>query len=199
MVVQVMGTETSRKARAAFLALAAAIAGGCSGSSHPPASRSTPFSWLRPATRPTGWSTVTIHSGGSIPFPPSWKRIPGDRGTATAALLGGRGAFLGYLNLTPRQGDETLSNWVSFRVEHNAEEGDRHVTTLATTIARQLDNQRWSCVEDTYTTTTGRRYIEFACLVTNSRSGIVVVGASPPTSWPRISPLLERAIDGVRA
>ena len=61
-------------------------------------------------------------------YPPGWRARAGDRGTASAALLDGDGHYLGYLNLTPRQGAETAANWPSFRLRHNAGEGDRDVT-----------------------------------------------------------------------
>ena len=197
--VQAMGTGISRRVGAALLALGALIAGGCGGSSHPNARQAGAFSWLRPAGPPAGWRVVSIPSGASFAIPPTWERISGDRGTATAAQLGDHGAFLGYLNLTPRQGDERLSNFGSFRVGHNAEEGDRGVKMLAATTARRLGDQRYSCVKDSYGTTTGAHYIELACLVTGSRTSVVVVGASPPASWSRVSPVLERAINGVTA
>ena len=187
----------SSRGGAALLALGALIAGGCGGSSHPAAHRANAFSWLRDAGPPAGWRVVSIPGAAAFAIPPTWERIRGDRGTATAALMGHRGAFLGYLNVTPQQGDERLSNFASFRVEHNAEEGDRGVRELAATTAHRAGDQSYSCVKDSYTTTIGARFIEFACLVAGSRTSVVVVGAGSPASWSRVSPLLERAIDGV--
>jgi hypothetical protein len=129
-------------------------------------------------------------------YPPDWNTIAGDRGTATVALRGESG-YLGYLNLTPRQGEETLANWPRFRVDHNREEGDRDVATLATASGRPFGEGRESCVEDSYVTTTGPRYIEIACLAVGRRAGVVVVGASPPQAWKRVSPELERAISSL--
>jgi hypothetical protein len=54
-------------------------------------------------------------------------------------------------------------------------------------------------VEDTYTTATGARYVELACLIAGRRTSVVIVGASPPSDWARVEPLLERAITSVVA
>jgi hypothetical protein len=102
------------------------------------------------------------------------------------------------LNLTPRQGQETLGDWSAFRVEHNGEEQEHAVRSLAAVSKRGFRRGEVSCVQDAYTTGTGTRYVEVACLVQGRKNTVVVVGATPPNDWPRISPLLERAIAGVR-
>jgi hypothetical protein len=156
------------------------------------------FSWLHPQAPPPGWRPAAVTSGATLAYPPSWRPQSGDPGTATAATFGADGRFLGYLNLTPRQGAETLSNWSSFRVEHNAEEGDTTVKRLAAAGDLRFLTGRGACVKDAYTTRTGSRYVEIACLVVGSRGGWVVVGAAPPSAWGRESAVLERAIEGVR-
>jgi hypothetical protein len=127
-------------------------------------------------------------------YPPGWRRIAGDPGTVSVALFDRHHEFLGYLNLTPRQGSETLSNWTRFRVEHNSEEGDRDVHTQSAATALRFAKAHGSCVRDAYTGTTGVRYEEFACLVAGQREAEVIVGASRARSWARISPLLETSI-----
>jgi hypothetical protein len=129
-----------------------------------------------------------------MPYPPGWRRISGDAGTATAVLFDRDHRFLGYLNITPRQSNETLANWGRFRVEHNSEEHDRGITTLAAASELRFRTGRGACIRDAYTTSAGTRYIELACLVVGSKASTVIVGASPPRSWGRISPTLERAI-----
>jgi hypothetical protein len=114
-------------------------------------------------------------------------------------LLGSGGRFLGYLNVTPRQGDETLSDWPSFRVEHNRDEGDHGVRRLAAAIGLHFLTGRGSCVKDSYATRTGARFVEIACLVTGPRTTSVIVGAAPPSAWARESGAIERAIAGVRS
>jgi hypothetical protein len=132
-----------------------------------------------------------------MPYPAGWKRLAGDPGTATAALLDGDRHFVGYLNLTPRQSSERLDNWGRFRVAHNAEEGDRNLRTLAVATGLAFRGGRGSCVRDSYTTTVGSHYVELACLIDGPRKSVVVVGATPPSRWARMSPLIEQAIRGV--
>jgi hypothetical protein len=105
--------------------------------------------------------------------------------------------FLGYLNLTPRQGDENLGNWASFRVGHNAQEGDRGVTRLASAGGLRFRTGPGSCVRDSYTTSTGAHFIELACLVRGPTASSVIVGASPPGTWTQMAPLIERSISAL--
>jgi hypothetical protein len=130
-------------------------------------------------------------------YPPRWHKIKGDAGTATAVLQNSHHDFLGYLNLTPRQGHETLANWRFFRVAHNAHEGDRSVKTLAASGRLRFRSGRGTCVRDAYATTTGARFIELACLVTGPKAPSVIVGAAPPHAWGRIAPSIERAISAL--
>lgn len=161
---------------------------GCGSASH------TPFGWLRPAARPAGWSLLRIPSGAAIAYPSSWQRLRGDPGSGTVALRDASGHFLGYLNLTPRQGNEQLATWATFRVDHNREEGDRQVVELGHAGDLRFRSAHGSCVSDRYVTRVGTRYREIACLVVGARAATVVVGAAPPDSWSRLSPALQRAI-----
>jgi hypothetical protein len=157
------------------------------------------FGWFRPSPAPTGWPTAAIQAGAAIRYPPGWERIKSDPGTVSVAALARDHRFIGYLNLTPRQGAETINNWARFRVAHNADEHERHVTKLAAATGLRFGSARGSCIRDAYTTTTGARYIELACLVAGQRASVVVVGAAPPAAWSRTEPLLERAISSVTA
>jgi hypothetical protein len=195
---QVTGTEISRFGRrsCAPLALVAssllgAVACGSSGQ--------RPFAWVTPRPVPKGWNVAQIPTGAQLAYPPGWAKTHGDPGTATAALLGTAGRYIGYLNVTPQQGAEKLAGWAAFRVSRNAEEGDRHVVRLAAATGLHFATGPGSCVKDAYTTTTGARYIELACIVKGPTSTAVIVAATPPGSWARISPLLERAIAAFRA
>ncbi|MBV9799181.1 MAG: hypothetical protein JO039_14130 [Solirubrobacterales bacterium] len=212
-----MGTAISRKGAlglGAALAIAVAVA-GC-GAASTPATRSTSvssgagaaaeppttipsFAWLKPSPAPAGWRVVRIPTGAALPYPPGWQLLAGDRGTATAVLMDSRHRYAGYLNVTPQQGSETLSDWPKFRVGHNADEGDRKVVTLATGSGLRFRMGHGSCVRDAYTTSTGNRYVELACLVAGSRTSAVIVGAAPPHTWAAVSPSIERAIDSFTA
>ena len=168
--------------------LVAAIAG--SGSSAR-GRASDSFAWLRPAGPPTGWKVARSSSGSAFAYPPGWRAIKTDPGTASVALL--RGARIeAYVNATPKQGTETLANWTRFRTGHNRGEGDRTVHVEASTSNAPFRSGRGSCVIDTYRTSKAS-YREIACLVPGARSSAVVVAAAPVGLWGREAPALERA------
>jgi hypothetical protein len=174
---------------AAVAVLIAGVGGGQS--SHRRASG--PFAWLHPAAPPTGWSVARTQAGAKLAYPPGWKPIKTDPGTASAALLGSRGRIDGYLNATPKQGAETLANWSRFRPQHNRGEGDRSVRLVASSNDLTFRSGRGSCVIDNYTTSKAR-YREIACLVSGPRSSAVVVAAAPVELWDRQAATLERAV-----
>ena len=192
-----MGTATSRLLVLAVAVLSAAAAAGCGGGARHTQTASSEvagFTWLNPAPPPATWQTVRIPSGAAVSYPPGWTRIHGDPGTATVALLGSGDQILGYLNITPRQGAETLANYAHLRVDHNGDEGDSAITTLNAVTNHRFGEGHASCVQDSYATRTRARYVELACLLAGPRASVVVVGAAPPQQWPHVSPLLQRAI-----
>jgi hypothetical protein len=215
-----MGMEISRLA-ALGLAVLVTAAAGCGSTTHPGNTKTgggtqtgaggaqtnaggtqtnaAGFAWLSAAVPPSGWQSARIPSGAAFSYPPGWTRVHGDAGTASVALLNSNNQFLGYLNLTPRQGDETLGNWAHFRVAHNADEGDRAVTTQAATTNRGFRGGHISCVQDSYVTGTGARYVELACLLAGQKGNVVMVGAAPPQSWPNVAPLIKQAISSTTA
>ena len=176
----------------AIIALALLGAAACGGS------KQGPFAWLNPRPAPHAWSVASIPTGAEMAYPPGWQRPHSDVGTASAALITSSGRYIGYLNVTPRQGDETLAGWASFRTAHNADEGDRNVTRLASAAGLRFLTGSGSCVKDAYTTSIGARYIETACIVKGSKSTSVIVGTTTPGASAQIAPLLERAISGFR-
>jgi hypothetical protein len=202
---------TSRALALGLVAVGMAIAlGGCGTSDKAPrtaAARSKSssakappgaFAWLRPAAPPQrGWLTVRLSSGAALAYPRGWRKVAGDRGTATAALLDDRGGYLGYLNLTPRQGHETQATWASFRPRHNAAEGERDETLQASARGLRFRTGRGACVRDAYTTAAGTRYVEIACLVHGRRASSVIVGAAPSRDWPAQAPVIEQAISAL--
>jgi hypothetical protein len=125
-------------------------------------------------------------------YPSAWRRIASDPGTVTAARVDADGLIVGYLNATPHQANESLSNWATFRPHHNAHEGDRHVRVLAAR-ARPFRSGRAACVIDTYRTSRAR-YGEIACLVQGARGSTVIVAAATTAAWPREHVQLERAV-----
>jgi hypothetical protein len=173
--------------------------GGCGRSGNAPRTAAAPtFAWLQPTAVPSGWLSKRIAGGTTLSYPRSWRIVHGDPGTATAALLAGDGRYLGYLNLTPRQGAERQTNWASFRPHHNAEEGERGVTLQASATGLRFRRGQGACVQDAYTTVAGTRYIEIACLVGGGRAESVIVGAAPSEDWPAQAPVIERAISALQ-
>ena len=124
--------------------------------------------------------------------------MAGDRGTATAVLTDDRRRIIGYLNATPRQGGETPAKWPSFRVRHNAAEGDRAVRSEASAHGVRFLSGTGSCVRDSYTTVSGARYVELACLVDGTRATTVIVAAAASVESMRLLPVLYRALSAFR-
>jgi hypothetical protein len=81
-----------------------------------------------------------------------------------------------------------------FRARHNMDENNRFVCILSMSALLRFQTGAGACMKDAYTTTSGNRYVELACLIAGRRASTVIVGATPPHTWSRISPLLERAI-----
>jgi hypothetical protein len=189
---------TRTRATAGLVAIAAAAVvlfvgvgvggGGQSGHRH----ASGPFAWLHPAPPPAGWK-VARSSGGALAYPPGWRPIKTDPGTASVALLGAGGRFDAYLNATPKQGPETLANWSRFRQDHNRDEGDRSVRPVAAANDLSFRSGHGSCVIDSYRTSKAA-YREIACLVAGPSSSAVVVAAAPTALWNDQAATLERAV-----
>ena len=178
----------------AVVALAAVLLvalGGCGGSGRGRASG--PFGWLRPASPPSRWSVARTQGGATLAYPPRWTPIKTDPGTASVALLGSGERIDGYLNATPRQGNETLADWSRFRPQHNQGEGDRGVRLVAATNDGRFRSGRGACVIDTYTTSKAS-YREIACLVSGPDSSAVVVAAAPTALWDQQADTLQRAV-----
>jgi hypothetical protein len=197
-------TANSRRAtapRAAALIAAAALAGaaaGCGGAAgHPVATAEAPpqrsFAWLAPAPAPSGWRVQRTPVGATLPSPRSWTALAGDRGSASAALREPTGQYLGYLNLTPRQGAEHAAGWSVFRTAHNRAEGDRDVRLLSVARDVRFRGATGTCVRDSYVTVTRNRFIEVACLVSGAHPS-VLVGAAPPAQWHAQAPVIARAL-----
>ena len=174
---------------AAAVVLFAGIGGGQSSHRH----ASGPFAWLHPAPPPAAWTVARTARGGTLAYPRGWQPIKTDPGTASAALLGRGGRIDAYLNATPKQGKETLTNWSRFRPAHNRDEGDRNVRLVASARDLKFRGGRGSCVIDTYTTSKAT-YREIACLVSGRTSPAVIVAAAPVELWNRHAATLRRAV-----
>jgi len=177
-------------------AVAVAVAGCGAGGG---AGRATPVAFKRAARAdavPAGWGRLRLPSGAVLPYPAGWRRIDGDRGSASAALLNADGTIRYYLNVTPADRDETLSGWTRFRLRHNAAEGDRNVRLITTETGAVLGHRRRACVIDDYATTRSR-YRELACVVVPADGGraTVLVAAGQPKAWAHEQPAFDLAFN----
>lgn len=153
----------------------------------PAVAASGSFAWLA-NTRARAGGPYAV---GALQRPPGWRALRGDPGSVSFAQLHA-GTIVGYLNATPRSGDETIADWTTFRVAHNAQEGDRNEHQRAGVTGLRVGAARVSCVTDDYRTSRSP-YRELACLVSGSRASTVLVGAAPPRDWDREWPTIERA------
>ncbi len=153
------------------------------------------FAWLHPTTPPDGWARVSTPSrAATLFYPPTWTAQPGDPGTVSVALRDAAGAYHGYLNVTPRQGDERLSSWPAFRLGRNRDEGDTQLRALASAAGLRFRHAVGSCVIDDYRSRVGSHpYRELACLVTGRRFTDVFIGATLQGDWSRLGGDIELA------
>jgi hypothetical protein len=149
---------------------------------------------------PASWHLLTLPDRGAVlAVPPSMHRVPGDRGSVSAAKLGHSGAYLLYLNVTPKQGDETLNGWPEFRIDHVAEEEHTTPHLIAASHGVRFLGGTGSCVLDTYVTKVkANHYTEIACYVQGKTSSSVIVGAAPTADWANASGPLMRAVAAFR-
>jgi hypothetical protein len=178
---------------AAVMTAAACTTAGSSGSVPVQA---TPVLHARPA--PAAWHRAALPGGGAVlAYPPSMRLVHGDSGTVTAAEFGSSGQYLLYLNVTPRQGAESLHNWAAFRISRQREEHTSAVHELAAATRVGFLGGTGSCVSDSYVTTVGaHRFTEIACFVRGRTSATVIVAAAPTADWATAAGLLRRAIAG---
>ena len=154
------------------------------------------FGWLASSTPPATWARLTVPSGlGTLSSPPGFRTVDGDPGTLSVALVNSAGTYLGYINVTPRQGPETLQDWAAFRLTHlNGDDAvsvheDAMVQSVRTAAAVR------SCVIDDYVTTVGHHeYHEVACYITSATISSVVVAATPSGDPAHVWTQLERAV-----
>jgi hypothetical protein len=158
------------------------------------------LSGLQPLPVPEHWRSATIRSGAAtLSYPSRWRPIPGDSGTVTAALRDRAGLYAGYLNVTPRQGQEQLAGWAAFRTRRNAEDGDGQVHELAAAEGIAFTNARGSCVVDQYLSRVGaHRYRELACIVAGRAHTSVFVGAALLSDWHTLGSVVVRAAASLR-
>jgi hypothetical protein len=154
------------------------------------------FSWLASTTPPATWARLTVPSGiGTVSSPPGFRTVDGDPGTLSVALRNSAGTYLGYLNVTPRQGPEMLQGWAVFRLSHLLSDDAVSVHEDAMVQSVRTAEAVRSCVIDDYVTTVGHHHFhEVACYVMMGSVGSVVVAATPSGDPAHVWTQLERAV-----
>lgn len=159
-----------------------------------------PFRWLVPGPAPAGWKHISLMSTGAVlSYPPSLAQIHSDSASVSVAKRDKIGTIHVYLNLTPQQGAETLSNWSTFRITHNKFESDA-VHKHAAGVGLHFRGATGSCVIDDYLSRVHvHHYREIACIVQGRTKITVIVAAALDSEWTQAAPLLERAVSAFRA
>jgi len=138
---------------------------------------------------------VLASGTGVLSYPPSLHSVHADHGAVSAALLDAHGNYLQYLNATPEQGGEDLSDWCSFRIAHLRDEASVSVHEEACVVGLSFRGGKGSCVIDDYVTRFKHNHFrEIACFVKGRGAGSVIVAAAPAARWERLGPQLERAV-----
>ncbi|MGH3200168.1 MAG: hypothetical protein ACRDNT_30580, partial [Streptosporangiaceae bacterium] len=149
---------------------------------------------------PAGWPSLALPGGAAVlSYPPALRRVTGDAGAVSVALRGPGGAWLEYLNATPRQGAETLRNWAAFRLGLLRADDASSARADAAAAGVAFRGGTGSCLIDDYVTRIGgHHYQELACLVQGRAGASVIVAAAPAALWARALPTLERAVAAYR-
>ena len=130
-----------------------------------------------------------------LSYPPSLRPVQSDKDAASVARLSPTGAYLLYLNVTPRQGDETLGNWATFRLKLLQEDDASSAHEVSAARGVRFRGGTGSCVMDDYITRIGaHHYEEIACLAQGQTGASVVVAAALASQWAKARPMLEQAV-----
>jgi hypothetical protein len=156
------------------------------------------FHWFTATPAPSSWERRALSSGGGILSSPATFVNGNDRDGISRQREDRHGTILVYLNVTPKQGPESLRNWPSYRLGLvRGESKDVHEDGHA--FGLHFRGGTGSCVLDDYRTSVkNHHYREIACFVRGRTSSSVLVAAALQSQWTRAVPTLERAVDAYR-
>ena len=159
------------------------------------------FTWFRPGSPPAAWLRAGLPGQhAALFYPNSLRPMPGDHGTVTVGRNSRSGTVLVYLNVTPRQGDETLRDWPGFRVAHLRDDGTTGVHLDSVSPSLRFHGGQGRCVIDTYTTKIhSNHYQEIVCFVQGAHAASVLVAATTTGTWRAYQPLLDQVVSTYQA
>jgi hypothetical protein len=194
------GRDIARRAWSARLCLivVVAVAVAVPTALHAAGSRAANFHWFAAGAAPASWRHLALTPGGGILSYPAKFVAGNDRDGISRERLDRHGSVLVYLDVTPKQGRERLSDWprhrmVLVRAESNDVHEDGHAFGLA------FRGGVGSCVLDDYRTRVeNHHYREIACFVQGRTHATVLIAAALESAWTHAVKTLERAIDAYR-
>jgi len=159
------------------------------------------FGWFHPRPAPGAWLQASLTGqSATLSYPGSLHPMHGDDGTVTVGSTAKSGAVLVYLNVTPKQGAESLGNWTDSRLEHLREDGQYQVHLDGVSPALHFRGGPGRCVIDNYTSKIhNNRYDEIACIVRGAHATSVLVAASSTAAWQASHALLEKVVSSYQA
>ena len=174
---------------------------GASGTAQTSGAGTAGFAWFHPGSPPTAWLRAHLPGqSATLSYPAALRPVHGDHGMVTVGRDSRSGAVLVYLNVTPRQGGETIRNWPSFRLEHLREDGDNAVGVDSVSPSLNFRGGQGRCVIDHYTTDVhSNHYQEIACFVQGPHAASVLVAATSTGMWRAYQPLLDQVVSSYQA
>lgn len=204
------GGALPRAGTAATLTAALSLAlFGCASGQSPSAGRgavapavtSAGFGWFHSNPAPGTWLSASLSGrSATLSYPGSLRPEHSDPGTVTVGSTARSGQTLVYLNVTPKQGDETVRNWPDFRMEHLREDGQSAVHLDGVSGPLNFRGGHGRCVMDNYTTDRHHNhYNEIACIVQGAHATSVLVAATSTAAWQANRALLEKVVSSYQA
>jgi hypothetical protein len=162
--------------------------------------RPAAFAWLVPTAAPSTWKHVRLPSGLAVlSYPSTLQRSSADPGSITAESRNSQGLLTIYLNVTPKQGNEGLANWPSYRLHVNSERASAPAHEDAAVTNVPFLGGTGSCVIDDYVTRgVTRHYKEIACYVEGPHGGSVIIATTMASLWAQQRRALEQTIAAYR-
>jgi hypothetical protein len=202
VVVKLRRIRAGSAAAAAALTAALSLAlFGCASSTPGSAAAAAGFGWFHPGPAPGAWLRASLSGQrATLSYPGSLRPEHSDPGTVTVGSTARSGEVLMYLNVTPKQGGETLHNWPGFRMEHLREDGQSAVHLDGVSGPLSFRGGHGRCVMDNYTTDEHHNhYNEIACIVQGAHATSVLVAATSTAAWQANRALLEKVVSSYRA